>query len=101
MFEGKEEIEKWMELRELEKAIKAIHQLKKENPDNKELLFLEAECYNYEQSYGKAINLYNEILTLDPEDELAQAKKEQIQTILKFVNIDIYANPNLNHDPWD
>ncbi|PKP31253.1 MAG: hypothetical protein CVT99_10160 [Bacteroidetes bacterium HGW-Bacteroidetes-16] len=49
---------------------------------------------------GKAINDYREMLVLDPEDEEAATQIQYLQTILRYNNTDIYANPNTNMDPW-
>ena len=101
MKNAKEEILDLIEKRELDLALFKINELKINSKTDTDLLFMEAECFTGKQEFGKCINLYNEILTLDAGNEFALAKKEQIQTILKFTNLDIYANPNLNLDPWD
>jgi len=49
---------------------------------------------------GKAINDYRELLVLNPEDEEAAMQIQFLQTILRYNNTDIYANPNTNMDPW-
>ncbi len=90
-----------MEKRELPKALLHIKEYKAENGQDIEVLLLEVDAYSAMQEFGKAINVLNEILTLSEDHDLAKAKKEQIETILKFINLDIYANPNLSHDPWD
>lgn len=96
-----QQIEDYIEKRELTKALDKIAETKSNLGTNTSLLYLEANCYELKELFGKAINVYNEILTLDANEEIAEVKKEQIQTILNFTNIDIYANPNLNLDPWD
>jgi len=80
-----------------------INKIDKEiqNVDNKQsLLHSRAQLYTKIQEHSKAINDYIAILKADPTDKEAQVNLEMLQTIVKFVNTDIYASTNTNMDPW-
>lgn len=77
-----------------------VEKLLEKNSLKIQLLHLRAEIYIKLQQPAKAINDYNLILSLDPKDTTAKFQIEHLRTILKFNNIDIYANPNTNLDPW-
>lgn len=85
------------------KEEEAFEELNKliEKDNNIELYFLKAELYEKLEKYGEAINIYKQILEKNPDNEKAINKKEYIETILKFINSDIYASPNTWMDPWD
>lgn len=52
-----------------------------------------------EQRYGKALNALNE---LEKAEQLPEVKilRIQLENILRYQNLDIYANTNLFMDPW-
>lgn len=64
-------------------------------------LYKQAEEYEKQQEYAKAINCLNKIPESFSEYKKVAAKKEQLQLILKFNNTDIYGNTNLFMDPWE
>lgn len=70
------------------------------NPEDAGLYFERAEIYAQQNQLAKAINDYDLVLDLDPENKQASTKKEMIQTILRYNNTDIYASPNTDMDPW-
>jgi len=74
--------------------------LLKIEPENLRLLHLRAQLSVKLQKFGQAINDYKSILAVNKDDHTATAQIEQLQTILKYNNTDIYANPNTNFDPW-
>jgi uncharacterized Zn finger protein len=53
-----------------------------------------------QQKYGEAINYLQNILEQEPKNKQAAALLEQIETILKYCNRDIFASTNLDMDPW-
>jgi hypothetical protein len=77
-----------------------VSALIEQEPTNIHLLHLRGELNIKLQNPALAINDYNTILTIDPKDQIATFQVEQLKTILKFNNTDIYANPNTNLDPW-
>ena len=85
---------------ELEALLDEANRHLKENPDAVEMLHVRAGIHTKMQQFGPAINDYKRILVLDHTDPTAALRIEQLQTILKYSNIDIYANPNTNLDPW-
>jgi len=68
--------------------------------DKQSLLHSRARLYTKIQEHSKAINDYIAILKVDPTDKKALVNLEMLQTIVKFVNTDIYASTNTNMDPW-
>ena len=86
-----------------EEILVLINKIDKEiqNLDDKQiLLHSRAQLYTKIQEHSKAINDYIAILKADPTDKEAQVNLEMLQTIVKFVNTDIYASTNTNMDPW-
>jgi len=85
---------------EIKSLLKELESILEKNEKNPEILHLRAKLYIKLEEPSKAINDYNKILTIDPEDQTALFQIEHLKTILRFRNTDIYANPNTNHDPW-
>jgi hypothetical protein len=52
------------------------------------------------QEYGKALNYLHNIRINSPENKEVDAHIEQINTILRFINRDVFASTNLDMDPW-
>jgi len=52
-----------------------------------------------ERHYGKALNALSE---LEKAEQLPEVKilRIQLESILRYQNLDIYANTNLFMDPW-
>jgi hypothetical protein len=72
----------------------------KQDPVNIHLLEARAVLFTKLQSFGQAINDYRMILRADPENRSAKVMIEQLSTILRFRNTDIFENPNTTFDPW-
>ncbi len=85
---------------ELQSILKDINQRLEKEPGDTILLEQRAQLYEKLQQYGKAINDYKKILEIIPAHQHAASKIELLTTILRLSNIDIYANPNTNLDPW-
>ena len=86
--------------KDIETLLDKTDRLLNKDSGNLKLLRLRAELNIKLQKFGLAINDYKAILLIDKHDHTAAAQIEQLQTILKFNNTDIYANPNTNFDPW-
>ena len=65
-----------------------------------ELLYQRAELYTKLQQHAKAINDYIAIIDIDSTYKDSKVKLDMLRTIVKYVNIDIYASTNTNMDPW-
>ena len=85
---------------DVEAVLKEIEKLLSKNNNDISLRHIRARIHIKLQNFGQAINDYKTILDIDKEDKLATQQIEQLKTILKYNNIDIYANPNTNFDPW-
>ena len=59
-----------------------------------------AELNTKLQLLGEAMNDYRMILQHDPDNKKAAVRIEQLSTILRFRNTDIFEHPNTNFDPW-
>ena len=80
-----------------------IHQLNlliSDSSTDTGLLHTRAQLFEKQQQWGKAINDYLKILTINKNDKKAQVQSETLKTILKYNNMDIYSSPNTNNDPW-
>ena len=86
--------------KDIETLLDETDRLLNKDSRNLKLLRLRAELNIKLQKFGLAINDYKTILLIDKHDHTAAAQIEQLQTILKFNNTDIYANPNTTFDPW-
>lgn len=69
-------------------------------PSDIELLHARAQLYEKSQEWGKAINDYLKILSLDQDDKKAKTQSAMLKTILRYNNTDIYSCPNTHYDPW-
>lgn len=81
-------------------TLEKINKLIAQNPDDADLYFSRAEVFFSMNNLGKASNDYRKVLELFPKHKEASGKIEFIQTILRYQNTDIYANPNTDMDPW-
>ncbi len=84
----------------LKRLISDVDRLLGKEAKDIELLFLRASLHQRIQLLGKAINDYQRILTLEPENQKAKVQRDSLQSILHYNNTDIYASPNTNFDPW-
>ena len=83
----------------MKEEIKELDILIRENP-SVELLYKRAELLIKMGDNAMAVNDFNRILKLDPEQKYAKSQLEFLTTILRFNNTDIYASTNTNMDPW-
>jgi hypothetical protein len=74
--------------------------LLKSYPTDTLLLHARALLYFKLDKLGLAINDYRLIATIDTEDQFASSQIENLGTILRFRNTDIFENPNTTFDPW-
>lgn len=80
--------------------IEKLSHLIERSSESVEMLRLRANLWVKIDEKGKAINDYNAILKLAPDNTDAGMQIQFLKTILRFNNSDIYANPNTNMDPW-
>ena len=77
-----------------------ISEILKTIPTNTSLLHARAKLYVKLDKLGAAINDYKMITSIDEDDRFAAAQIENLGTILRFRNTDIFENPNTTFDPW-
>ncbi|MDY0202154.1 MAG: hypothetical protein WC951_05670 [Bacteroidales bacterium] len=53
-----------------------------------------------EQKYGEAINYLHQIIELDEDNTQAKILLEQVKKVNQFLSRDIFAQTNLDMDPW-
>lgn len=90
-------------LQEEGKLLNLIERLNNEIANNNGALLPKhqlAQVYIKLNEFAKAVNLYIEILMINPEDELAITQKDFVMTILSHGRLDIYACTNTHIDPW-
>lgn len=85
---------------EISALLDKVNALLLNEPENIGLLQSRAELYKKQQKFGLAINDYRTILSIDENNQQALVQSEQLLTILKFRNTDIFESPNTNFDPW-
>jgi hypothetical protein len=81
-------------------SIDQLNVLLSESPEDIELLHIRAQLFEKQQEWGKAINDYLKILSLDPSNKKAKTQSAMLKTILRYNNTDIYSSPNTHYDPW-
>ncbi len=89
-----------MDKKEILDLIKNINTEIKNTEDSIELLYQRADLYTKLQEHSNAINDYIAIIKINDSYKDVQVKLDMLQTIVKYVNIDIYASTNTNLDPW-
>lgn len=85
---------------QLTQVILQLNLLISDSSTDTELLHARAQLFEKQQQWGKAINDYLNILTIDKNDKKALVQSKMLKTILKYNNMDIYSSPNTNNDPW-
>ncbi len=83
-----------------ERTLEELNKQLEQTPGNVELLKKRAALFYKTGNYGAAINDYQKVLIVEPQNKSVKTHIEMIQTILRFTNTDIYASPNTNFDPW-
>lgn len=100
MDDIKKRIDKYIQYQEFTKAIDELTDCINKDLDTINCFKLRGDIYNFTQQYSKALNDYNKVLKIDPENKNLNSKVEMIKDILKFQALDIYSATNLNKDPW-
>ena len=85
---------------QIRELLTVLNNALKGDPVNIPLLEARATLHTKLQLFGQAINDYRMILMAEPENKKASVQIEQLTTILRFRNTDIFENPNTTFDPW-
>ena len=85
---------------DVEEVLKETEEHLAKDQENISLLHIRARIHIKLQNFGLAINDFKKILEIDDNDKIATLQIEQLKIILKYNNLDVYANPNTNFDPW-
>lgn len=96
----KVKIDKYIQDQEYTKAIDELTDYIERDIDTINCFILRGEVYYIKQEFAKALNDFNKVLKIDPENKSLNSKVEMIKDILKFQALDIYSSTNLNRDPW-
>jgi Flp pilus assembly protein TadD len=94
------DIDQLIDAEKYEEAFDFINQKLNENSQNTEFMFYKALLYQKTGEFANAINLYNKLLEIEPNNKEAQINIEMMQTIFRHSNKDIFACTNLHNDPW-
>lgn len=65
-----------------------------------EYMYLKADLYKKLQKTSAAVNLYNHILEIDPEQKRAEVERDLVHMIMLQENKDFFECTNLFDDPW-
>ncbi len=82
-----------------EELQQVIGELEK-HPDDMALMRRRAVLLQQTGQYGEALNQWLRIREILPKDREARERILYLETILKFINRDIFSDPNTHHDPW-
>ncbi|MCB2196621.1 MAG: tetratricopeptide repeat protein [Bacteroidetes bacterium] len=96
----KKNIERYINNQEYTKALEELTNYILNNKKDVELYILRGDIYYKKQEYGKALNDFNLVINLQPDNKIIKSRVEMIKDILKFQALDIYSSTNLNKDPW-
>lgn len=94
------QINKYIQDKEYEKALNELNELLNKYTDDAKWFIIRGNLYYSLQKYSDALNDYNKVLKIEPENKLILSKVEMITEILRFEAIDIFESTNLNNDPW-
>ncbi|MBN1820420.1 MAG: hypothetical protein JXR31_10570 [Prolixibacteraceae bacterium] len=86
----KNEIEEFLKNRKIEEAELILKKVELENPDNIGFWIYKGQFYQRIQNWPVAINSFNKVLELEPENNLAKSNIEIIQSILNFWNPEMF-----------
>lgn len=84
-----------------QKAIDFISVQLQHNPSDTTLLKLRAQCFAKLNQLPYAINDYNDILKINPNDSEIIGAKMLAEHIVSTSSLDVYASTNTHLDPWD
>jgi lipopolysaccharide biosynthesis regulator YciM len=73
-------------------SIEQLNQLIEADPNNVQLLIERGKLYHKMQVWGKALNDFNRVLELEPNQQIARTYKEMATQILSFRHTDLW-NP--------
>ncbi|MBN2668243.1 MAG: tetratricopeptide repeat protein [Bacteroidales bacterium] len=96
----KEDITAFIQNEQYLEAEKLVEEALAHDVDNLELLFLKADVLKKLQLKSEAVNLYNYILSIDPDNKRAEVERDLIHMIMLQENIDKFECTNLYDDPW-
>lgn len=92
MKEGLNKIETFYNSHQLEEAIVLIDELLQVNDENEELYFWKGKVHYKRQEWGKAINSFNKVMEINPNNRDAQSQIDMAKSILGFFTPDMF-NP--------
>lgn len=84
-----------------EKALESIKKLTEEQGETTELLNFKGKIYTRQQQYGDALNTYNRVLGIDPQNKIAKYSIKMINDILKISRTFYFENPYTDDDLYD
>ena len=93
-------INKYIQDKEYDKALNELCDLLQKHTDDAKWFIIRGDLYYSLQKYSDALNDYNKVLKIEPENKFFLSKVEMITEILRFEAIDIFESTNLNNDPW-
>lgn len=68
--------------------------------DDLEYMYLKADLYKKLQKTSNAVNYYNHILEIYPEQKRAEVERDLVHMIMLQENKDFFECTNLFDDPW-
>jgi len=95
------EIEVLIDKYEFDKCLELIHSSIKTYGDKVELLNLEGKIYTRQQHYADALNVFNRVLIVEPQNEIAAYSIKMINDILKISRTFYFENPYTDDDLYD
>lgn len=85
----------------LEEALELLEQLILNDPNNLEILLPLAKLHSRTQKYGVAMNYFQKVLEIEPQNSEAITGLQLIKNILQLTNNYYYENPYTDEDLYE
>ena len=93
-------IEQHIEKEQYDEALSLVEQALEVNPKDIEVLFLKATINKKLGKSAAAVNTFNHILEIEPDNKRAEVERDLIHMIMIQENNDKFESTNMYDDPW-
>jgi tetratricopeptide (TPR) repeat protein len=96
----KTKIESLIKSEAYEEALEYIESILSKDAENIDILYLKADLCKKTQKTSEAVNIYNHILELKPDEKRAEVERDLVHIVMLQENNDKFESTNLYDDPW-
>ncbi len=93
-------IEQHIDAEQYDKALDLIEQALDKNAQDIEVLFLKATINKKLGKSASAVNTFNQILEIEPDNKRAEVERDLVHIIMLQENSDKFESTNMYDDPW-